>query len=57
MKCKDEIVEEVRTARETYAAQFDYDLKRMLEDLRKKEEQDPAPRANLRPEPLKPDAY
>jgi hypothetical protein len=56
MKWKDEIVEEVRTAREAYAAQFDYDLKRMLEDLRKKEEEDPAPRANLKPQPLKPHA-
>jgi hypothetical protein len=39
MKWKDEIVEEVRAAREAYAAQFDYDLKRMFEDLKKKEEQ------------------
>jgi hypothetical protein len=52
MKWKDEIVEEVRKAGEAYAAQFDYDLKRMFEDLRKKEEEDPAPRANL--QPLKP---
>jgi hypothetical protein len=49
MKWKDEIVEEVRTARETYAAQFDYDLERMFEDLKSKEEQDPAPRANRKP--------
>ncbi len=47
MEWKDEIVEEVRKAREAYAAQFDYDLKRMVEDLKKKEDQDPAPRANL----------
>ena len=52
MKWKDEIVEEVRKARDAYAAQFDYDLKRMFEDLKKKEEQDPRPRANL--EPIKP---
>jgi hypothetical protein len=52
MKWKDEIVEEVRAARESYAAQFDYDLERMFEDLKKKEEQDPGPRANLKP--LKP---
>ncbi len=52
MKWKDEIVEEVRQVREAYAAQFDYDLKRMFEDLKKKEEDDPAPRANL--QPLKP---
>ncbi len=52
MKWKDEIVEEVRTAREAYAARFDYDLARMFKDLKKKEEQNPAPRANL--QPLKP---
>jgi len=49
MKWKDEIVEEVRTARESYAAQFDYDLVRMFEDLKEKEEQNPAPRTNLKP--------
>ncbi len=49
MKWEDEIVEEVRKVREAYAAQFDYDLERMFEDLKKKEEQDPAPRAGLRP--------
>jgi hypothetical protein len=52
MKWKDEIVEEVRQARESYAAQFDYDLKRMFEDLKKKEDKNPASRANLKP--LKP---
>ena len=52
MTWKDEIVEEVRAAKEAYAAQFDYDLERMFEDLKKKEEEDPAPRANLKP--LKP---
>ena len=54
MKWKDEIVEEVRRAKEAYAARFDYDLKRMFEDLKKNEEQNPAPRANLKP--LKPAA-
>ena len=49
MKWKDEIVEEVRMAADAYAAQFDYDLKRMFEDLKKKEEQHPAPRADLKP--------
>lgn len=49
---KDEIVEEVRRVADAYAAQFDYDLKRMFEDLRRKEEQDPTPRAGL--QPLKP---
>ena len=49
MKWKDEIVEEVRKARDAYAARFDYDLKRMFEDLKRKEEQNPASRANLKP--------
>ena len=49
MKWKDEILEEVRVAREAYAAQFDYDLGRMFEDLKRKEEQNPAPRAELKP--------
>jgi hypothetical protein len=49
MKWKDEIVEEVRAARDAYAAQFDYDLKRMFEDLKKKEPEDPAPHADLKP--------
>jgi hypothetical protein len=55
MNWKDEIVEEVRAARDAYAAQFDYDLVRIFEDLKKKEEQNPAPRANLRP--VKPHQY
>ncbi len=46
---KDEIVEEVRKAGNAYAAQFDYDLKRMFEDLKEKERQDPWPKANLKP--------
>ena len=49
MKWKDEIVEEVRAVREAYAAQFDFDLKRIFEDLKKKEREEPAPRAKLKP--------
>lgn len=52
MKWKDEIVEEVRAVREAYAAQFDYNLKRIFEDLEKREQEDPRPRASLKP--LKP---
>ena len=52
MKWKDEIVEEVRATREAYAAQFNYDLKRMFEDLKAKEVNNPARRAELKP--LKP---
>ena len=52
MKWKDEIVEEVRAVRGAYAAKFDYDLKRIFEDLERKEQEDPARRADL--QPLKP---
>jgi predicted DNA-binding transcriptional regulator YafY len=47
---KDEIVEEVRKVADAYAAQFDYDLKRMFEDIKKKEAQeDPARFAKIKP--------
>ncbi len=36
---KDPIVEEVRDARMRHAARFDYDLRKIAEDLRRKEEQ------------------
>lgn len=52
MKWKDEIVEEVRAAREAYAARFGCDLKRMFEDLKAEEAKNPARRASF--EPLKP---
>jgi len=48
MNWKDEIVEEVRRARDAYAKQFDYDLKRMFEDLKKKEDDD-GTKATLKP--------
>ena len=35
---RDEIVEEVRAAREAYARQFNFDLDAICEDLRAKEE-------------------
>jgi hypothetical protein len=54
MKWNDEIVEEVRNAREAYAARFNNDLTLMFEDLKKKEKENPAPHANLKP--LKPQA-
>ena len=34
---KDEIVDEVRRVREAYVAQFGYDLRRIAEDLRRRE--------------------
>ncbi len=39
MNSKDEIVEEVRVAREAYAARFNYDLAEMFKDLKAKEQQ------------------
>jgi hypothetical protein len=54
MKRKDEIVEEVRAAREAYAAQFGYDLAGIFEDLKKQEDHHPERLANLKP--LKPHA-
>ena len=36
---QDEIVEETRRARDTYAAQFDYDLAAIFRDLSAKEQQ------------------
>jgi hypothetical protein len=38
MSLKDEIVDEVRAAREAYAARFHYDLAGMYEDLKAKEQ-------------------
>jgi hypothetical protein len=49
MKMHNEIVDGVRTAREAYAARFNFDLRKILDDLKKKEathQQDLAP---LRP--------
>jgi hypothetical protein len=37
MNSKDEIVDEVRAAREAYAARFNYDLAEMFNDLKAKE--------------------
>jgi hypothetical protein len=37
MNLKDEIVDEVRAAREAYAARFNYDLAEMYKDLKAKE--------------------
>lgn len=37
MEWKDEIVEEVRKAREEYAAKFDYNLDFILQDLKEQE--------------------
>ena len=34
---KDEIVDEVRAARDAYAAKFDFDVRRIVQDLRRRE--------------------
>jgi hypothetical protein len=49
MEWKDEIVEEVRAAREAYAARFGYDLRRIFEDLKAKEAEHPERWSKLRP--------
>jgi hypothetical protein len=49
MKWKDEIVEEVRAVREAYAARFDYDVARIFEDIRKKEQEHPERLSDLKP--------
>lgn len=54
MKWVDPIVEEVRRAGEAYAAQFDYDLKRMFEDLQRREQEHPERLAKIEPRKPKP---
>ena len=51
MEWKDPIVEEVRTAREAYAAEFDFDLERMFEDLKRREQQHPERLVTPTPKP------
>ena len=46
---KDEIVDEVRRVREAYAAQFGYDLRRIVEDLRRRERESGREYINLPP--------
>ena len=46
---EDEIVAEVRLAREAYAARFNYDIHRMLEDLAAKQAQHPERSADIGP--------
>jgi len=56
MRLKDEIVEDVRSARETYAARFNYDLAEMYKDLKAKEQLRGRRVAVLRPVEPEPDA-
>jgi hypothetical protein len=46
---KDQIVDEVRRVREAYAAQFNYDLRRIAEDLRRRERESGRQYINLPP--------
>lgn len=50
---KDPIVEEVRAARQRHAAQFDYDLRRIAEDLRNKEQQAERKIVTFPPKPVR----
>jgi hypothetical protein len=55
MNWKDEIVEEVRAAREAYAARFNYDLAEMFKDLKSKERANRRNIASLKPAEPQPD--
>lgn len=48
---RDEIVAEVRAARQAYAARFGFDVRRIVEDMKAKESRHPERRANLLPLP------
>ena len=50
---EDEIVEEVRKARDEYAAKFNYDLEAIYKDIKEKEKQSPRKVVSLPPK--KPD--
>ena len=48
---KDPIVEEVRNARQKHAADFNYDLKKIAEDLNRKQEQSKRKTISYPPKP------
>ena len=48
---RDEIVDEVRAARQAYATRLGFDIRRIVEDLKTKESRHPERRGNLRPVP------
>lgn len=56
MNLKDEIVDEVRAARDAYAARFNYDLEEMYKDLKAKEQARNRNIAPLKPVEPQPDA-
>ena len=51
---KDEIVHQVRQARQRYAAKFNYDLKAMLADARKRQKDSGHPVVSFAIKPKKP---
>ena len=55
MNSKDEIVEDVRAARQAYAARFNYDLAEMYKDLKVKEQARGRNLAELQPVEPQPD--
>jgi len=55
MNPKNEIVEEVRAARQAYAARFNYDLTEMCKDLKVKEQARGRNLASLQPVAPQPD--
>ena len=55
MNLKDEIIEEVRAARDAYAARFHYDLAEMYKDLKAKEQAHSDNIASLQPVQPEPD--
>jgi len=55
MNPKDEIVEDVRAARQAYAARFNYDLAEMYKDLKVKEQARGRNLAALQPVEPQPD--
>jgi len=46
---RDEIIDEIRAVRDAYCAQFDYDIARIVEDLRAREKANNRKMANLKP--------
>jgi len=50
---KDPIVEEVRVVRQKYAAKFNFDLKKIAQDLKKKQEQSNRKVVTYTPKPVK----
>ena len=55
MNSKDEIVDEVRAARQAYAAQFNYDLAEIYKNLKAKEQAHTRNIATLQPVEPQPD--